>query len=493
MRRDAARRLVALVLAALFFTACERLGETLAPGDAGSTGYTPAWELPPPPAPDATVVQPGALRRTTLDNGLHILVLEDHRLPRVVLGISVRRGAASVERGQAGLASFTAELMQRGAGKRDALALAEAVDEIGASLNVSAGWDSITVGVSGLTRDLDRLAQVLADVTLRPRFEEKEASKVRAEQLARLRQAQDDPGTLVQWHVARVLYPAHRYGQPLSGAPESVGKLAADSARAFHESVFLPNNAILFASGDLSTADWLRRASRLFDPGDWRPGEIPPPAPPPAKRTPESRRLVVVDRPDLEQAHIVIAHEGIHRAHPKRLAVDLMNKVLGGSGFSSRLMTRLRADQGLTYGVWSGFSLRRHPGPFRVSTSTRVAETRRALDLALDELEGIRTRPPIEEELSKAASYSVGRFGLGLETSAAVMASLVDLDVYHLPEDSLDTYRSRIRAVDTQAVAEAARERLDPPRAAIVILGPAEAIVPQLDGLGTPEIVKPSF
>ena len=160
-----------LVLGALALSACEAFRK-------------PAWEQPPPPARDAPVVPEGSLHRAELDNGLEMLVLEDHRLPRVVLGVTVRRGEGIVPLDQAGLAPFTAELMKRGAGDRDALALANAVDEIGGSLAVGSSWDAMTVKVSGLSEDLERLVEVLADVTLRPRFDAREVEKARGEVLA---------------------------------------------------------------------------------------------------------------------------------------------------------------------------------------------------------------------------------------------------------------------------------------------------------------------
>jgi zinc protease len=188
----------------------------------------------------------------------------------------------------------------------------------------------------------------------------------------------------------------------------------------------------------------------------------------------------------------MILHEGIRREDDRRLAASLMNNVLGGSGFSSRMMSRVRSDEGLTYGVHSGFALRRSPGPFQVSTFTRVAETRRTIDLLLEELEAmVDERPVTEAELAHAKSYTVGRFGLSLETSAAVISSLVDLDVYGLPEDSLDTFRARIGATTRDQVEGSARELLHPGRAAIVVLGPAESLVPDLEGLGSVEVVQP--
>ncbi len=449
----------------------------------------PAWELPPPPVVEAAVLKPGALHREVLPNGLHAMVLEDHRLPRVVLGVGVRRGESIVDRERAGLALFTAELMRRGAGERDALALAQAVDEIGATLSVSAGWDSMYVQVSGLSRDLDRLFEILADVALRPRLEAAEAAKARAEHLASIEQAKDKPATLARWHAARVMYPQHRFGLPREGVPETVATLDAAAARGFHERTFVPANAIVHAAGDLNADDFLARVHQAF--GAWAGGEVPAPTPAPPAQAPPERRIVVVDRPELSQAQIIIGHEGIRRADPRRISASLMNSVLGGSWFSSRLTASVRAEAGLAYGVYSYFGMRRVPGPFIVSTSTRVGEARRVVDMLLAELERIRSEPPAAEELRAIKSLEAGRFALGLETSDAVLSALVDLDLHGLPEDSLDTYRARVRAVTPADTERIARELIHPERAAIVLVGPAESLVPQLESLAAVELAKP--
>jgi zinc protease len=154
-------------------------------------------------------------------------------------------------------------------------------------------------------------------------------------------------------------------------------------------------------------------------------------------------------------------------------------------------MKGVRADQGLTYSVYSYFAMRRHPGPFAVSTFTRVPEVRRVVDLLLSELSQMRSAPPSSAEVANAQSQTVGRFALGLETSSAVIGALVDLDVHGLPEDSLDTFRGRVRALTAEDTARAARDRLHPDRAAIVVVGPADAIVPQVEDLGAVEVVQP--
>jgi zinc protease len=453
-------------------------------------GPPPAWEQPPPAVRMAAVVQPGALSRIDLENGLEVMVLEDHRLPTVSLSVTLRRGAGAIPLASAGLADFMTELMNRGAGDRDALALARAVDDIGASLNVSAGWDSMSVSVSGLSRDLDQLVEILADVTLAPRFDPEEAEKTRKEQLASLSAAKDDPGTLARWRAMKTLYPDHRYGLPRIGTPERVERFDAGAAKKLHAAYFVANNAILSVSGDVDPEGFLARARQVF--GAWKPGIVPLVTKPTPSPTPARRRIVIADKPDLVQTRIYIVHEGIARTDERRVAANVLNDVLGGSGFSSRMMKVLRSDAGLAYGVGSGFGLRRQPGPFVVSTSTRVTETRRAVDILLAEMEAIRsTRPVDAEALAKSKSYNVGQFGLGLETSSAVMQSLVNLSIFDLPDDALDTYRARVQAVTAAEVAGLATALLHPDRAAIVLLGPAEALAPQFEGMGEIEIVAP--
>jgi zinc protease len=403
--------------------------------------------------------------------------------------LSFRRGAGIVAPEQAGVASFTAELLERGAGSRDALEFAEYVDELGASFGASASWDETSVGAFGLSRDLDKLFEVLADATLRPHFDPAEVDRARSQRLASLERAKDDPATLASWHTAKALYPAHRYGVSILGDAESVARLDVDAARAYHARVFVPNDAIFYASGDVNAADIVTRARQAF--GAWEAGEVSPVGPEPPAMTPTERRIVIVDRPDLAQARITISHEGLRRTDEDRIPASLLNMVVGGSGFSSRLMIRLRSDEGLTYGVSSGFALRRHVGPFLVSTFTRVSKVREALDLLFEELVRGREEPPGEEELEWARPLATGRFSMGLETSDAVLESLVDLDVYRLPRDGLDTYRARVRAVSAEDVNRVAKKYLHPERAVIVLVGPAEALRPMVEDLGPVSVVQP--
>ena len=486
MRRPGARRALLATTAALALAGCAGLGLPELPGLGGAP---PLWEQPPPAPRDHPVVPEGRLHRTRLANGLEVLVLEDHGLPWIEMGVTARRGVGIERPEEAGLAALTAEVMQRGAGERGALELARMVDDLGASFGVSAGWDATSVRLAGLSRDRDALFEVLADVTRRPRFESMEVERARAEQQAALDKAREDASTLAAWWLDEVLYPGHRYRLPAGGTPESVAALDADALRAFHRRVFVPGNVVVHAVGDVDAEAFLAAVREAF--GSWEEGPVPEPAAPPRAPAPPERRIVVVDRPDLGQTQLRLGHDGIARDDEARIPAQLVNTILGGGGFNSRLMQTVRADAGLTYGIGSGFDQRRRPGPFQVGTFTRNAEVGRVVRLVLDEIEALRTTPIPPDELDAARSLRSGRFALALETAAAVAESLVDLDVYGMPAELLDTYRTRLRAVSTAEAEAVARALLHPDRMAIVAVGPAEELVPQLEPLGPVEVVQP--
>lgn len=483
MRATCRARLTTSVLAALAGCA----NAPAAPQPAAQTREPFAWELPAVVAAERPIVDPARLHRATLANGLQVLVLEDRRLPEFSAGFVALRGAALEGPSELGVAAFTAALMERGAGERDAFALAAAAEDLGAELDVSSDWDTLRVTSSGLSRDFDALFDVLADVVLRPRFAAADAKRAVAEQRAGLAQIKDDPAALAGQHLMRALYGEHRFGSPAAGVDATVARFKPADARAFHARVVTPAGAILWATGDLDAAAFIARAERAF--GAWRGAPLAPaPAAPPV---PAKRRVVIVDRPELGQAQVAIGHEGIARTDARRLEAQLFNTAFGGGSFSSRLMARVRAAEGLTYGISAQFSQRAAPGPFAISTFTRVPEVGKLLASTFEELERLRAQPPAGEELERARRLRTGGFPLALETSRAVLSALLDLDVYGLPRDTLDTYRARMRAITEDEIAAAVRDLIHPERASIVVVGPAAALREPLAKYGEVEVLEP--
>jgi zinc protease len=446
-----------------------------------------AWELPPAVAEERPIVDPSRLHRATLENGLQVVVLEDHRLPRVSAGFVALRGAAIEAPEELGAAAFSAALMERGAGERDALAFATAIENLGAELDVAADWDTLRARVAGLSRDAETLFALLDDVVRRPRFAAADAKRAVAEQRAALAQAKDDPAALASQHFMRALYGAHRLGEPIAGVDATVARFTPAAARAFHARVVTPAGAILWAAGDVDPQAFIARAERAY--GDLRGGAVAPLPPLPPAQT--QRRVLIVDRPELGQAQIAIGHEGIARDDERRLEAQLLNTAFGSGGFSSRLMSRIRASEGLTYGIYTQFVQHRAPGPFVLNTFTRVPKVSELLDSAFMELARVSREPPAGAELEHARSLRIGSFPLALETTEAIMRALLDLDVYGLPRDTLDTYRSRMRAISADEIAATANALVHPERATIVVVGPADALRESLAKYGEVEVVAP--
>ena len=283
------------------------------------------------------------------------------------------------------------------------------------------------------------------------------------------------------------LYGEHRLGTPSMGLDETVARFGPADARAFHARVVVPAGGILWVVGDVDAGAFFAHAESAF--GAWSGASLAalPESPP----VPNERRVVIVDRPELGQVQVAIGHEGIARTDERRLEAQLMNAAFGSGSFSSRLMNRIRATEGLTYGIHAQFAQYRVPGPFAVVTFTRVAEVGKLLASTFEELERLRTAPPAGDELERARSQRVGAYPLQLETSEAVMRALLDLEVYGLPRDTLDTYRARMRAITPEQIAATANALVHPERATIVLVGPAEALRETAAKYGEVEVVAP--
>ena len=428
----------------------------------------------PPTTADEPIYDPDSFRHHRLDNGLATILWEDPSAPTAMLGIRVRRGAGSVDRQHAGLAKLTAALMDRGAGERDAPALTRAVRELSGVLEVNASWDKITVEMEGPADDIDRLVEILADVVMRPHFKDEAAESAVNQLVTRLRNSRNAPRRLQRHFAADLLYPNHRAGLPLEGTEATVSALTSEDARGFHSEIFVPNNALFFAAGAFDADELLTLVTEAFD--GWAPGPMPPAAPPHPSPVPDARRVLIVDRPGLvKSTRVSLAHDGIPRQSPDRGAAHLLNEVIE---LSAIFMVRGESR------------MYRGGGTYSLAAVTHSNKVRRVVDLLLAELERVRKQPIAEPELEQARTEVLARFARSLAPRYGVFSALIELDNYEMPEDSLAMYRSRTRAITAEDLEQYARRLLHPDRAAIVLIGPAEILLPQLDGLGPVEVVQ---
>jgi predicted Zn-dependent peptidase len=414
------------------------------------------------------------ITRTTLENGLRIVVAEYHELPLVEATLLVGAGAAQDPPGREGLAALTAGTLTRGTARLGAKELARAIDVLGARLDASAGTDATVVTAEFLAEDVAAGVDLLRQVMLEPAFARDEVRRARDVQAAEIVAALQEPRAVTEKCFAGFLYGAHPYGRPVEGRSTTVPELGRGDVRDFYERWYRPNNAILVLVGDLPAAEAVGRVREAF--AAWRPRPDAVPAPIPAPEPLPARRVLLVDKADATQTQIRIGNVAIPRNHPDWIPATVANTILGG-GFTSELVEELRVKRSLTYSAWSAFAARRRGGDFRIGTFTKSPTTAETLSLAL-EVEGrFRTTPPDAKALAKAKSYLRGQFPLKLEGPDALAARLAEIEFHGLPEDELRTYRQRVDAVSPAEVARVSAAHMPPPdRVAIVVVGRAEEI-----------------
>ncbi len=438
---------------------------------AGAQG--PDRSAPPRPGPAPALTLP-AITRRALSNGAPVWVVERHGVPVVHVTLVIRAGAWADPPDRFGLASLTAAMLDEGAGERDALAVADALDALGADLVTSAGWDASVVDLHVPVARLADALPILADVVLRPRFEDAELERLRAERLTSLQQARDNPAAIAGLAFPRLVYgPAHRYGTGLQGTAETLKAFTTADLRAFHTRVYRPEHAVFIVVGDLAADEAVARLDRAF--GAWR-GTGPPPAaaplagPPP----PRGRQVYLVDKPGAAQSQIRIGWVGAPRTTPDYYAIEVLNTILGGS-FTSRLNQNLREQHGYTYGASSRFDFRAGAGPFFAAAGVQTDKTAEALREFFKELEGIR-QPVPADELERAKNYLALRFPRRFETTRGVASQLAELAIYQVPDDFFTTYVDRIQAVTAADVARVAARYIQPDRFLILVVGDRQAV-----------------
>ena len=445
---------------------------------------------PPAPGPLRPFHFP-AVQRATLANGLQVLVAERHAFPLATIDLVIPAGGLSEAEDRAGLSSFTSGLLESGAGERDAAAIAERVDELGLVLDSANTWDNTLVGFTALRTRADEAMQVIADLAMRPTFPEHEAQRIRDERLASLAQRRADPAGLADELVTKFIYPdGHPFSRRLAGPAETLSTLARADAAAFHGSHFRPGGAWLCAGGDLTLDEVVTLAEKHF--GGWS-GTVPSPRAPETHNRLGETTIILADRPGAVQSEVRVGHVGVPRTTDDFFAIAVLNAMLGGS-FSSRLNLNLRERLGYTYGVSSSFGMRKLPGTFHVGGAIQVEGTAHSVSEILRDMRQIQDELVPEDEIDNARSYLAGIFPLGMETTDGIAGKLSTIAIFGLPDDYYQTYRDRLVAVTREQVREAARRRLMPDRAAVVVVGDAARLREPLEalGVGPVQVVDPA-
>ncbi len=411
------------------------------------TAYAQEIKLPP-------------IHRTTLDNGLKVIVIEHHELPVVAFRLVLKSGSACDPPDKAGLANLTAGLLRKGTKTKSATQIAETIDFVGGSLGAGAGLDATFATCRVLSKHFDVGLDLLSDIILNPTFQQEEIERLRKQTLAGIKQKRDDPGSVADEKFRKFVFGDHPYGRPSEGTEETIRTITRDDILNFHQKYYVPNNAILAVVGDVKTEETIKKVKAKFM--QWKSAEVPSPSlvePPEIK----GHQILLVDKPDLTQTYIRVGHLGIERKNPDYFAIRVMNYILGGGGFASRLMDEVRAKRGLTYGIHSRFDSYRLRGAFQVSTFTRNDSTAPAIEAILEQIRRIRTEKVTDKELEETKSFYNGYFPLQFETPEQIATQILNVELYDLGEDYIKNFRKNIKAVTKEDVLRVAQKYLEHP------------------------------
>jgi predicted Zn-dependent peptidase len=428
--------------------------------------------------------------RTMLGNGLRVIVTPMPGRELIAASLALRAGAVDEPADVGGATVLAARGLTEGTEVRDAIALVEAAERLGASLHAESGWDATSAGLDVPASRLEPALELLAEVVRRPSFPEAEVERLRDERLTDLLQAKADPRRRAdEAYVSSVYASSSPYHRPAGGSAETVEGITSAELRAVHARAYRPSHGALVLAGDVDPDEVARLAGALF--GDWSGPDASVQEPIDDTGAVTTRFVRVIHRPGAVQTEIRIGHRGLPRLHPDYYPVAVMSAILGGL-FNSRLNMNLREDKGYTYGAGAGFDLRRGCGPFTARAAVNTEVTVPALHEFFVELDRIREAPVADAELKAARDYLVGVFPLRFETPGPVAGSLAGLFVHHLPDDELEHYRGSIEAVTAADITRVAREHIHPEAAAVVLVGDHDAFGEALDAatFGPVEVIR---
>ncbi|HJS46447.1 MAG TPA: pitrilysin family protein [Gemmatimonadales bacterium] len=455
------------------------VGLALVPGALAAQGPS----VTAPPRPDAPpALRLPAIERGSLANGLQLQVVEMHEVP-LVQAILFIEGGARLDADRPGLATFTAALLDEGAGERDAFQLAAELEYLGASLSTSADWNRTRIALRAPRRTFAEAMRLVGDVVLRPRFAALDVQRQRDLRIAGILGRRDEPEAVAEVVFSAATFPAaHPYHRPLDGDSAAAAGLDSAAVRGFWERTYVPARGLLLVTGDITLTAAREVANDAL--GGWaRPGLPVPPmveqVPAPAR---PATRVVLVDKPGAAQSVIVAGAPGVDRRSPDYPAITLMNTILGGS-FSARLNDILREQKGFTYGAFSHYDWQPIPGPFAAGASVRTDVTDSSLAIFVQEFRRIREEPVTQAELDRAKQYLVLGALSDFETTGQVAGQISALLPFRLPVETITRDLDAIGRLGPADVQRAARQYLTPDRMTIVVVGDLATIRPGLEAL----------
>lgn len=446
----------------------------MAPVDAGApVAEGPRPRVQPPASGPARDVHLPPVRRSRLPNGLEVNTVEYHTLPVLHIRLTVRAGQDTDPANLPGLASITGDMLKEGTRTKTSAQIAETIEFVGGTLDVTTTPDYTTVSIAVLKDHADTALTLLGEVLTEPTFPQSELDKLRRRENDRLQRSENDPGWLTRRAFLEAVYGANHPYARFDTTRDALRRITRADLVSYHHQRYVAGNMFLVAVGDIVPADFDALVARTL--GRVRAGTAPAVTFPPLPDV-TARQVILVDRPNSPQSVVRIGNPALRRRDEEFVPFTVANHVLGG-GAASRLFMDLRELRSLTYGAYARVGESVDVGSWFAGAQVRTPMTGDALHAFYRHLECITHDPPPDAEMAQTRSYLIDSFPLSIETPGNVADLVSSLRIYNLPDDYYDTFRTRVGQVDGAAALATAQRYIHPDKASLVVVGSASAPV----------------
>jgi len=411
------------------------------------------------------------VERVNSPGGLEAWLVEDHANPMVTLTFAFRGGAALDPAGKEGLAHFASGLLDEGAGDLDSRTFQHRLADLAIDLSFNAGRDSFHGTLKTLTENLDEAVDLLSLALTKPRFDADAVDRIRGQILAGLRYNENDPNDIAQRAWYQAVFPDHPYAHDPQGTPESIAAITPDDLRTFARGHLVRDRLVIGVAGDVTPDHLAALVDRAFG-GLPETSDLPTV---PDTTAQADGHTVVIERP-IPQSVAWFGQGGLARSDPDWYAAYVVNYILGGGGFSSRLMEEVREQRGLAYSVYSYLVPMDHAPLWIGGVATNNAQVAESLDLIREEWQRMATDGPTEEELADAKTYLTGAWPLRFTSTEAIASILVAMQQEDLPPSYLDDRNSYIDAVTLEDARRVAARLMKADTLTTVVVGQPDGL-----------------
>lgn len=456
-----------------------------APAPVATTPDEPFRAKKPDPLPNEPAFAAPVPVQRTLASGAQVLVVENHALPLVAIDVVIQSGVDREPLDRRGLSSFVADMLLEGTKTRSSLDLAIARERLAAQLWTSGGLETTRVHLNALKDTLPDALALMADVLLHPAFKADDIERVRGLDLTSLDAKKGNPGSLARDSEMKLLFGTKNpWGLPSGGTPDTIKAITAKDLVRFHQTYFVPNNAVISVSGDVTPDEAVAALERVL--GSWKKRPLPPGKPAPLPDA-SARAIYLTDLPTGTQSQVLVGWRAPKASSPDFLPLYVANNIVGGL-FTSRLNLNLREQKAYSYGVRSGLSPFRDLSTFTASGGIVAAHTADSVVEFEKELQRIKTDPITDEELARAKEAVIRSLPSLLETNDAVASAMAWLVELGKPLDYYAKLPDQVRAVQKADVVAAVQKYFDPDHWPVVVVGPKSQSFDQLKALGLGDV-----